>query len=200
MFENSLPTRAGAKASLSELMMENTLDPAAEPSISSIRAWRAVGARAAQVARRARRRRGRELVRVARACWHRRRRRAPERTDAVSQELDRHAFAERLRKHFAADGNARRASRCACGARHRQRSSVTRIATRLAEATTPCEIAASFPRPQPRPMLDGRRDKRQQEISMPLSVAAALDRQFDLRQLRRRTLESIRLCRCPQSR
>ena len=35
MFENSLPTRAGEKVSVGELMMENTIRPIAEPSLSA---------------------------------------------------------------------------------------------------------------------------------------------------------------------
>jgi chromosomal replication initiator protein len=177
MFENSLPTRAGAKASLSELMMENTLDPAAEPSISTS----ALGELWERVRRKLRAELGDDVV----ASWFGSlelagidggvaRLSVP--TRFLKSWIDTH-YAERLRKHFAADGNVVSVEVRVRGATP-QRSSVARIATRLAEATSPCEIATAFPRPQPRPMLDGRRDKRQQEISMPLSVAAALDRQL----------------------
>ena len=177
MFENSLPNRAGAKASLSELMMENTLNPAAEPSISAS----ALGELWERVRRKLRAELGDDVV----ASWFGSlelagidggvaRLSVP--TRFLKSWIDTH-YAERLRKHFAVDGNAVNVEVRVRGATP-QRTSVTRITTRLAEGTAPCEIATSFPRPQPRPMLDGRRDKRQQEISMPLSVAAALDRQL----------------------
>src|SRR6201987_2889532 len=149
MFENSLPTRAGAKASLSELMMENTLNPAAEPSISAS----ALGELWERVRRKLRAELGDDVV----ASWFGSlelagidggvaRLSVP--TRFLKSWIDTH-YAERLRKHFAADGNAVSVEVRVRGATP-QRSSVTRIATRLAEAAPPCEIARAFPRPHRR--------------------------------------------------
>jgi chromosomal replication initiator protein len=90
--------------------------------------------------------------------------------------IDTH-YSERLRKHFAIDGNAASVEVSVRSAIP-QRNSVRRIPTRPAGIATPCEIAATFPRHELRATADARQDKKHQEIAMPLSVAAALDRQL----------------------
>jgi chromosomal replication initiator protein len=177
MFENSLPTRAGEKASLGELVLEKTLSPAAEPGLSVS----VLGELWERVRRKLRAELGDDVV----ASWFGSlelagieggvaRLSVP--TRFLKSWIDTH-YAERLRKHFAADGNALSVEVSVRGATP-QRSTVMRVATRLAGGSSACDIAASFPRQQTRPAADGRRDKKQQEVSMPLSVAAALDRQL----------------------
>jgi len=178
MFENTLPTRAGEKVSLGELMMEKTIRPIAEPSLSAS----ALGELWERVRRKLRAELGDDVV----ASWFGSlelasieegvaRLSVP--TRFLKSWIDTH-YAERLRKHFAADGNAVSVEVSVRGASP-QRNPIMRIGARLAEGATPCELNASLRRPQARASIDGRQDKRQSEIAMPLSVAAALDRQLN---------------------
>ncbi|MBV8765010.1 MAG: chromosomal replication initiator protein DnaA [Hyphomicrobiales bacterium] len=177
MLENSLPTRAREKASIGELVIDRTLPSTPEPrlSVSAL----------ADLWERVRRKLRAELGDDVVASWFGSlelagieggvaRLSVP--TRFLKSWIDTH-YAERLRKHFAADCNAVSVEVSVRGATP-QRSSVTRIATRLADASAACEIASTFPRPLSRPGPDSRRDKKQQEVTMPLSVAAALDRQL----------------------
>ncbi|MBV9113438.1 MAG: chromosomal replication initiator protein DnaA [Hyphomicrobiales bacterium] len=156
--------------------MENTIRPIAEPSLSAS----ALGELWERVRRKLRAELGDDVV----ASWFGSlelagieggvaRLSVP--TRFLKSWIDTH-YAERLRKHFAADGNAVNVEVSVRGASP-QRNPVMRIGTRL-EGATPCEITTSFRRSQPCAPADLRQDKKQQEITMPLSVAAALDRQL----------------------
>src|SRR5260370_14608873 len=89
--------------------------------------------------------------------------------------IDTH-YADRLRKHFAVDGNAAGVAVSVRGPVP-QRNLAKRLPARPGNGAAPCEIAA-FVRYDLRPASETRQDKKQQEISMPLSTAAALDRQL----------------------
>ncbi|SDR58081.1 chromosomal replication initiator protein DnaA [Rhizobiales bacterium GAS113] len=96
--------------------------------------------------------------------------------------IDTH-YADRLRKHFAIDCNAVSVEVSVRGAVP-PRAQATRLqgrfdTGRLGDGKAPCEIAAPYLRIDARSPSEGtpRQDKKQ-EVSMPLSIAAALDRRL----------------------
>jgi chromosomal replication initiator protein len=97
--------------------------------------------------------------------------------------IDTH-YAERLRKHFAVDGYAGGIEVSVRGAAGGQRIT-PKVQGPAASGPRPCE-SAPFPRGELRPAGGPRQaaqslvrtDKKQQEVSMPLAIAAALDRQL----------------------
>ncbi|MFI5013552.1 MAG: DnaA ATPase domain-containing protein, partial [Hyphomicrobiales bacterium] len=90
--------------------------------------------------------------------------------------IDTH-YAERLRKHFAVDCNAVSVEVSVRGVVS-QRGSVKQVQARPANGAAPCEITAPGACRDMRAPSGARRDKNHQEVSMPLSIAAALDRQL----------------------
>jgi chromosomal replication initiator protein len=90
--------------------------------------------------------------------------------------IDTH-YAERLRKHFAVDCDAVSIEVSVRGVVS-QRSLVKRVQARPANGVALCEIAAASGRHDMRASSEARPDKKHQEFSMPLSIAAALDRQL----------------------
>jgi len=92
--------------------------------------------------------------------------------------IDTH-YADRLRKHFAIDGNAARVEVSVRGAMP-ARVPVARLNARPNENKAPCEIASpTYLRVEPRLASDtALRQEKKQEAHMPLSTAAALDRQL----------------------
>jgi chromosomal replication initiator protein len=98
--------------------------------------------------------------------------------------IDTH-YAERLHKHFAVDGYAVGVEVTVRGVSD-HRAQMKRMQARPAGGPAPCESPAQLGRPEPRPAQNMRpvaggaagQDKKQQEVSMPLAIAAALDRQL----------------------
>jgi chromosomal replication initiator protein len=96
--------------------------------------------------------------------------------------IDTH-YGDRLRKHFAIDGNATSVEVSVRGTMP-PRALATRAQWRLengrvGDGRAQCEIAAPYPRIDTRSRSDGTpRQDRKQEVLMPLSIAAALDRQL----------------------
>jgi chromosomal replication initiator protein len=86
-------------------------------------------------------------------------------------------YADRLRKHFAIDGNAADVAVTVRGAVP-QRSLAKPLLARPAYGAAPCEIAAPFVRYSLPTASETGHDKKQQEVSMPLSIAAPLDRRL----------------------
>jgi chromosomal replication initiator protein len=173
MYENTLPTHAGEQALAGEMILENAVAPIAGARLCAS----ALGELWERVRRKLRAELGDDVV----ASWFGSlelagieggvaRLSVP--TRFLKSWIDTH-YAERLRKHFAVDCNAASVEVSVRGAIP-QRNAVRRFPTRLGDGVAPCDVAAPFARPS----LEVRQDKKQQEISMPLSVAAALDRQL----------------------
>jgi len=90
--------------------------------------------------------------------------------------IDTH-YAERLRKHFAVDCNAASVEVSVRGAVV-PRLQLKRTMLRQGEGAAPCQIASPLPRGELRALPEARNNGKSQEVSMPLSTAAALDRQL----------------------
>ncbi|SEF15131.1 chromosomal replication initiator protein [Rhizobiales bacterium GAS191] len=89
--------------------------------------------------------------------------------------IDTH-YGDRLRKHFAVDGNAVSVQVSVRGAAA-QRALVERLQARPEKGAAPCEVATPFARYGLHPSPEAGQDKKQ-EVPIPLSIAAALDRRL----------------------